>query len=138
MYSVRQIAAMATDDPNVINEAGPEGGTHPGRENDPFRKGGRDPEAGDDFGYEVIVIDKLDERMEKALAKTHWGINAKVFETYKPLYLVRKNGKPYLLGSPRNRNHWSNVKDMPLQKASSALLKALQDAGVPEEMMPNG
>jgi hypothetical protein len=85
-----------------------------------------------------------------------FGIDPKTAKGYLPIYFVFKDGLPYLAHGDRHGRDWYNT-DQSVQYGSrysrlnrrarfspgnvsrnppQALLQALEDAGVPEEMMP--
>lgn len=131
---INTIASLITEDPD-IHEMGPEGGIHPGRDNkQSFERSQMVMHGPGSGGFEVRKIDQVSGR------SSHWlqffGMTPQTAEQYLPLYFVFKDDQPYIVGSPKNENQWYNTDDMQLKKASSELLSALADAGVPEEMMP--
>jgi len=115
---------------NTINEAGPEGGRHPGRMNEPgFEKNQIGP-------FALMKITRPSAGSKRILRA--FGMDPRFFEMYAPVYVILKDGAPYAAGSHHNGNTWYNTQDYPLRNASPGLIRVMQDLGVPPELIPSG
>lgn len=125
-YSVNQIAAMLTEDPNIMNEMGPEGGRHPGSENDPGFS------SQEDSGYTVVIMDRPTPSGKRTLQD--WpSLSKGVHPNYFPLYIVSKDGQPFAASSEKLRGEWYSPDDRRVE-ITPELVSILTRLGVPESV----
>jgi hypothetical protein len=136
----RLIAALIMEDPDVINEAGPDGGRHPGRDNAPKLRGGEitgdyevKAEAQTPNGHlQVIYTTDPNTIMSVCDQTRRWCSSSSrpdLAERYakRGAWYILKDGRVYL----GYDGQWIDPEGRVARELSPLTLKLLQNAGAP-------